>query len=74
MINTRSDPCLRLSHVLHGKDWADLAQQRLASRSLGVEGMMLKSRTAHYGVGRTKDVGVWWKWKVIATRTAIPAR
>ena len=64
VINTSSDPCLRLSPVLHGKDWADLAQQRLASRSLGVEGMMLKSRDAHYGVGRTKDVGVWWKWKV----------
>ena len=23
---------------------------------------MLKHRHAHYGVGRTKDVGVWWKW------------
>ena len=25
---------------------------------------MLKHRHAHYGVGRTKDVGVWWKWKI----------
>ena len=25
---------------------------------------MLKNRQAHYGVGRTKDVGVWWKWKI----------
>ena len=25
--------------------------------------MMLKARDAQYGVGRTKDVGVWWKWK-----------
>ena len=25
---------------------------------------MLKHRDAHYGVGRTKDVGVWWKWKI----------
>jgi DNA ligase-1 len=41
-----------------------LARQREASRSLGVEGMMLKARDAHYGVGRTKDVGVWWKWKI----------
>ena len=31
---------------------------------MGVEGMMLKQRDAHYGVGRTKDVGVWWKWKI----------
>lgn len=64
VVNSSSDSLLRLSPVLHGKDWAELAQQRLASRSLGVEGMMLKSRNAHYGVGRTKDVGVWWKWKV----------
>lgn len=26
--------------------------------------MMLKARDALYGVGRTKDMGVWWKWKV----------
>ena len=64
VINSSNDSCLRLSPVLQGKDWEDLAQQRLASRSLGVEGMMLKSRNAHYGVGRTKEVGVWWKWKV----------
>ena len=64
VINSSNDSCLRLSPVLQGKDWEDLAQQRLASRSLGVEGMMLKSRNALYGVGRTKEVGVWWKWKV----------
>ncbi|KGS13500.1 ATP-dependent DNA ligase, partial [Pseudomonas coronafaciens] len=32
--------------------------------SLGVEGMMLKARDSLYGVGRTKDMGVWWKWKI----------
>ena len=26
--------------------------------------MMLKEVDAYYGVGRTKDVGTWWKWKV----------
>jgi DNA ligase-1 len=31
---------------------------------MGTEGFMLKHRSAHYGVGRTKDVGVWWKWKI----------
>lgn len=55
---------LKLSPLLSGADWQDLARQREASRSLGVEGMMLKRRDAHYGVGRTKDVGVWWKWKI----------
>ena len=57
-------PTLRVSPVLHGESWADLARQREAARALGVEGMMLKARSAQYGVGRTKDVGVWWKWKI----------
>ena len=43
------------------------ARQREASRQLGVEGMMIKARAAQYGVGRTKDVGVWWKWKIDPT-------
>ena len=55
---------LRLSPLLNGPDWADLARQREAARGMGTEGFMLKHRDAHYGVGRTKDVGVWWKWKI----------
>lgn len=55
---------LRLSALLHGADWSDLARQREAARSIGTEGFMLKHRQARYGVGRTKDVGVWWKWKI----------
>jgi DNA ligase 1 len=57
-------PQLLPSPALQGDTWADLAQQREAARSMGVEGMMLKAKTAQYGVGRTKDVGVWWKWKI----------
>lgn len=57
-------PVLQLSPVLQASDWADLARQREASRSLSVEGLMLKAREALYGVGRTKDMGVWWKWKI----------
>jgi DNA ligase-1 len=60
----RSLHALRLSPLLQGTDWPDLARQREAARSLGTEGFMLKHRNAHYGVGRTKDVGVWWKWKI----------
>jgi len=55
---------LRLSALLQGNDWEDLARQREAARDMGTEGFMLKHRKAHYGVGRTKDVGVWWKWKI----------
>lgn len=59
-----NQPVLLPSPSLTGTSWADLAQQREASRQLGVEGMMLKAKDGLYGVGRTKDMGVWWKWKV----------
>ena len=59
-----NQPVLLASPLLTGATWEDLAEQREASRSLGVEGMMLKARDGLYGVGRTKDMGVWWKWKV----------
>ena len=26
--------------------------------------MMVKAKDAQYGVGRTKNVGTWWKWKI----------
>ncbi|RON43990.1 ATP-dependent DNA ligase [Pseudomonas frederiksbergensis] len=64
VIASCNSPVLLASPVLTGEDWFDLARQREASRRLGVEGMMLKARDALYGVGRTKDMGVWWKWKV----------
>jgi DNA ligase-1 len=64
VISQAGDPVLRASPVLSGEDWHDLGRQREASRSLGVEGMMLKARESLYGVGRTKDMGTWWKWKV----------
>jgi DNA ligase-1 len=59
-----ANPRLRLSPLVTGDTWLDLARQREASRQLGVEGLMLKARDSLYGVGRTKDMGVWWKWKV----------
>ena len=57
-------PTLRLSPVLHADSWAGFATLREEARQRRVEGFMLKRRDAHYGVGRTKDVGVWWKWKI----------
>ena len=57
-------PQLRLSPVIRADSWDALASLRAESRERGVEGMMLKARSAQYGVGRTKDVGTWWKWKI----------
>lgn len=64
LIDDCQSPVLLPSPVISARDWQDLGEQREASRSLGVEGMMLKAKDALYGVGRTKDMGVWWKWKV----------
>ena len=64
IVNECAQPQLRISPLLQGESWQDFGRQRTNSRDLGVEGLMLKSKDAHYGVGRTKDVGVWWKWKI----------
>jgi DNA ligase-1 len=57
-------PQLRISPLVTADTWEDLGKLRGESRARGVEGMMLKARNAQYGVGRTKDVGTWWKWKI----------
>ena len=63
-IEKAGQPQLRLSPVIQADSWDELARLRSASRERSVEGMMLKAREARYGVGRTKDVGTWWKWKI----------
>lgn len=64
IVHSVASPQLRLSPVVVAPDWAALAALREESRARNVEGMMLKAVDAQYGVGRTKDVGTWWKWKV----------
>ena len=64
LLESSSHPNLKISPLLQASSWQQLAQQREHARSLGVEGMMLKGRSAQYGVGRTQEVGVWWKWKI----------
>jgi DNA ligase 1 len=64
LVARAGQPQLRLSPLVLAQDWTELAHIRAESRVRGVEGMMLKAREAQYGVGRTKDVGVWWKWKI----------
>jgi DNA ligase-1 len=58
------DPALRLSPLLREADWKALALHRAGSRDLGVEGLLIKAAGSQYGVGRTKAVGTWWKWKI----------
>lgn len=51
-----------LSPVQHAEGWSDLASLRETSRENFAEGLMLKRRSAPYGVGRVR--GDWWKWKI----------
>jgi DNA ligase-1 len=59
-----ASPALRLSPSIAERSWDAYASVRQESRARGAEGLMLKHRAARYGVGRTKDVGTWWKWKI----------
>ncbi len=61
---SRSGAPLLLSPLVQAPSWHALAVMRAESRARGVEGLMLKASNAQYGVGRTKDVGTWWKWKI----------
>jgi DNA ligase-1 len=56
------DPAIILSEVVPAGSWHELVQQREQSRQRNVEGLMLKSQSSPYGVGRV--TGVWWKWKI----------
>ncbi len=55
---------LILSPLVEAPDWQTLDMLRDSSRSRAVEGMMLKAIDARYGTGRTKETGMWWKWKI----------
>jgi DNA ligase-1 len=63
-VKQAAQAALKLSPLVLTHGWEELAALRSESRERCVEGMMLKARDAQYGVGRTKDVGTWWKWKV----------
>ncbi|MES2259052.1 MAG: ATP-dependent DNA ligase [Pseudomonadota bacterium] len=64
LVDKTALPQLRLSPLVQAASWEELALIRDESRLRGVEGMMLKQADAQYGVGRSKDVGTWWKWKI----------
>ncbi|MDB5797858.1 MAG: ATP-dependent ligase [Paucimonas sp.] len=64
LVEHAASPQLRLSPVVQAPDWNALAVLRESSRERAVEGMMIKANSAHYGVGRTRESGVWWKWKI----------
>ncbi len=52
----------RTTESVNAADWQHLAGVREQSRSLGVEGFMLKRLDSPYRTGRHR--GDWWKWKI----------
>jgi DNA ligase 1 len=57
-----NDDRLKRSMPIDAGDWESVAALVKSSRSRQVEGVMLKSRSSTYQVGRVR--GGWWKWKV----------
>jgi DNA ligase-1 len=53
---------LRISPTIEVDSWQSMSEARENSRSLNVEGLMLKKLSSPYKVGRQR--GDWWKWKV----------
>ena len=53
---------LWVTEAVQAMSWNELAVIRDKSRTLGVEGFMLKRRESPYRTGRHR--GDWWKWKI----------
>ncbi len=60
--NSVHQKIFRISNIVPGNSWEELAQEREKSRDLMAEGLMLKRKSAPYQVGRKR--GDWWKWKI----------
>ena len=60
--NARAESRLLLSPTIALETWNDARDAWSRAREQSAEGLMLKSRSGAYGVGRRK--GGWWKWKV----------
>ena len=61
-LSGRDDLPIDLSPAFEIDGWPAAHRARESSRETRSEGLMLKRRSASYGVGRKK--GDWWKWKV----------
>ncbi|MEP6929193.1 MAG: ATP-dependent DNA ligase, partial [Flavobacterium sp.] len=57
-----TDIPLQLSERVKFSTWEELTAERMRSREMKSEGLMLKRKDSPYLVGRKK--GDWWKWKI----------
>jgi DNA ligase-1 len=61
-LDAETQKIFRPTEIVSAKSWEELAETREQSRSLRVEGFMLKNLDSPYRVGRHR--GDWWKWKI----------
>ena len=61
-LDEETSKILRPTETVSADSWEELAKKREQSRSLRVEGFMLKRLNSPYRVGRQR--GDWWKWKI----------
>jgi DNA ligase-1 len=57
-------PSLQLSGCVCANSWEELRLRHQQSGSYGAEGLMLKHKESAYGIGRSKQPGRWYKWKI----------
>ena len=58
------DSGIKVSPQVDAADWPAYIALRQTARERAVEGFMLKQLEGHYGQGRTRADGTWWKWKI----------
>jgi DNA ligase-1 len=61
---TAIDPRLRLSPVVAVTNVEQAREQQAKAREARVEGLMIKALDSRYGVGRTRQAGLWFKYKL----------
>lgn len=53
----------RISPVIAAGNWEQVEKYYERAREQGVEGLMIKSLDSQYGTGRTRQAGLWYKFK-----------
>ena len=59
-----NNPRFRVSPRLQVENWKQAYGLQSNAREVRAEGLMLKSLTSTYGIGRTRQAGLWFKWKL----------
>lgn len=64
LLSLNTDPRLKLSPTLVIENEQQARQHHIKAREIRAEGLMIKSLSSQYGVGRTRQAGLWFKWKL----------